>query len=503
MMDNYAMYLRKSRKDSEMEAQGIDTLQRHETILTAYAVSHGLTIGEIYREVVSGDSIESRPEMQRLLDDVRYGKWRGLLVMEVERLARGDTKDQGTVAEAFKYSETLIITPQRIFDPNNEADEEYFEFGLFMSRREYQTIKRRMQAGIRQSTLEGNYLSPVPPYGYDIIDHGRRNRTLAPNENQAPVVKMVFEWYTNDMLSTCQITRKLTEMQIPTAKGLSNWSTYSVGHILINPVYIGKVTLGKYKQKTEFVDGQYKKVNRKSNEGEYILADGKHPPLIDMDTWNAAQARHTKIPRVKRDNTLKNPLAGLLYCAECGKAMHHKITANPYGRYARYIHRIGTDCPNIHGTASAREVVQAVCAALEQNIADYEIRLESPQESREAKEIISSLERRLEALMAKKKKLLIFFEDDLYTAEEFKERKADIQAQIDSVEASIAEAKEKENQVIDFQETATRLSCALSALSDDSVSAKAKNDLLKQIVKRIDYSRKTCKEPFEIDIELL
>lgn len=59
--------------------------------------------------------------------------------MEIERLARGDTIDQGIVAQTFKYSGTRIITPARDYDPSSEADEEYFEFGLFMSRREYQT----------------------------------------------------------------------------------------------------------------------------------------------------------------------------------------------------------------------------------------------------------------------------------------------------------------------------------------------------------------------------
>ncbi len=49
--------------------------------------------------------------------------------------------DQGIVSQAFKYSGTRIITPTKTYDPNNEFDEEYFEFGLFMSRREYQTIR--------------------------------------------------------------------------------------------------------------------------------------------------------------------------------------------------------------------------------------------------------------------------------------------------------------------------------------------------------------------------
>ena len=96
-----AIYLRKSRKDKELEDSGIDTLERHEKILRDLAEQQGLIIGEVYREVVSGDSIDSRPEMQRLIGDVHNNKWPAVLVVELERLARGDTKDQGIVAEAF------------------------------------------------------------------------------------------------------------------------------------------------------------------------------------------------------------------------------------------------------------------------------------------------------------------------------------------------------------------------------------------------------------------
>ena len=92
--------------------------------------------------------------MQELLTDVENGLWAGVLVIEVERLARGNTLDQGIVSNTFKYSNTKIITPTKIYDPNNEFDEEYFEFGLFMSRREYNTIKRRLHRGIIESVKE-------------------------------------------------------------------------------------------------------------------------------------------------------------------------------------------------------------------------------------------------------------------------------------------------------------------------------------------------------------
>ena len=158
-MDNrlYAMYLRKSRKDMDAERNGVDTLARHEQMLQTFANQSKFQIGKIYREVVSGDTIAARPEMQQLLHDVENELWKGVLVVDVERLARGDSIDQGFIAQVFKYSETLIITPVKAYDPNNEYDEEFFEYGLFQARREYKAITRRQQRGRIQSLKEGKW----------------------------------------------------------------------------------------------------------------------------------------------------------------------------------------------------------------------------------------------------------------------------------------------------------------------------------------------------------
>lgn len=168
---SYLIYLRKSRKDVELEQYGDEeTLARHERVLLDLAKTNGYEIGAIYREVVSGETISARPEMQRLISEVEQGLWDGVLVMEVERLARGDTIDQGIVARAFKLSSTKIVTPVKTYDPDNEYDEEYFEFGLFMSRREYKTINRRIQRGRVSAAKEGKYVSSTPPYGYDRVN---------------------------------------------------------------------------------------------------------------------------------------------------------------------------------------------------------------------------------------------------------------------------------------------------------------------------------------------
>ena len=101
-MEHYCIYLRKSRKDEEAETKGEgETLARHEKILINLAKKMNLPIGKIYREVVSGDSISARKEMQDLLQDVENGMWRGVIVMEVERLARGNTLDQRNCIKYF------------------------------------------------------------------------------------------------------------------------------------------------------------------------------------------------------------------------------------------------------------------------------------------------------------------------------------------------------------------------------------------------------------------
>ena len=107
----YCLYLRKSRADREHYAQDTDVLARHEHILMELAKKLNITITKIFREVVSGDTIATRPEVQQLLSEVEDGLWDGVLVVEVERLARGDTIDQGIISRSFTYSHTLIITP--------------------------------------------------------------------------------------------------------------------------------------------------------------------------------------------------------------------------------------------------------------------------------------------------------------------------------------------------------------------------------------------------------
>lgn len=303
----YSLYLRKSRADLEAEERGEgETLARHEKMLIELARRYGFSIGKIYREIVSGESIEARPVVQELLKDVESGRWKGVLVVEVERLARGDTIDQGRVAKSFKFSNTKIITPIKIYDPNDEFDEEYFEFGLFMSRREYKTINRRLQRGRVSSVKEGKYVGSVAPFGYDRVKLVKdKGYTLAKND-EAPVVEKMFQLYAYNEIAINEVVRRLNLAGYKPRKA-KEWTISGVKDILSNQIYIGKIRWDSRKTVKEYRNGKI--VNTRPRNENYTLCDGLHEPIIDMETWNIVQEKRSKhTPAVIHNKVVQNPL---------------------------------------------------------------------------------------------------------------------------------------------------------------------------------------------------
>lgn len=326
----YLLYLRKSRADLEAEARGEgETLKRHERQLLDLAKKQKLSIGGIYKEIVSGESIAARPIMQQLLTEVEQGLWEGVIVMEVERLARGNTLDQGIVAQAFQYSNTKIVTPMKTYDPNNEFDQEFFEFGLFMSRREYKTINRRLQSGRSAATKEGKWVSNKAPYGYKRVklehDSGF-SLEIIPEE--AEVIKLIYDLYVTNKMGPDNISKQLEHLGYKSPSNTSIWSSHTIRDILINPTYCGKIRWGWRAHAKTVSDGEIK-VSRPRSEN-FELSDGLHEPIISDKLFNLAQEIRdsNSVPRINPKCKIKNPLSGIIFCSECGRTM----TRRPYNQ---------------------------------------------------------------------------------------------------------------------------------------------------------------------------
>lgn len=490
--DLYAMYLRKSRADIELEAiSKEETLARHKAMLYALAERHGILPNQIvvYHEIVSGDSLDSRPEALRLLADVHARKYKGVLVTEVERLARGNTKDQGEVAEAFSMSSTLIITPQKVYNPDIETDEEYFEFGLFMSRREFKTLNRRQKAGKEQAVREGNYIPPVPPYGFDVVRKSKKDRYLVEKPEESRIVKMIFDWYTEDRKPTSWIAKQLTLMNIPTKNKGKEWARATIKDILFNAHYIGKVSWGEQQTVKEKDPLTGKVVKRRRNSGNVQYYEGKHKGFISEEQfWKVRTIYGTQAP-AKVNAELVNPLSGILVCARCGRAIGFQ--SYPDNRISRFHHPYGVHMCKMK-TLFAPVVIDAILNALQTHIEDFQIKIDTGEANEEAgrqKAIIEAMEAELAKQERMKRRMFESWEadDGTYTKEEFLERKQMYVQTIDSLKAKIEEAKTNAPAPIDYEERITNIHAVIECLNDPDIDARSKNDFMKQVIEKIEF----------------
>ena len=507
-LKKYAIYLRKSRADLEAEKLGEgETLARHKKILTELAARKGLYIGEIYQEIVSGaDKIEDRPEIKRLIEDCYAGKWTGVLVVEVSRLSRGNQGDAQIILDCLKYGNrnngVLVITPTKTYDiAHNHDDEEYMEFELFMSRREYKLIKRRMDRGREQAVVEGNYMGSYRPYGYDILKT-KTARTLVPNEEEAAIVKLIFEWTLKENLTPYKVATRLTTMGVPTYTGTAEWAKDTVKTILTNPTYIGKVRWNDRMQVKTMVNGELVTSRPRSNHTEkYMLFDGKHKAIIDEETFKAASTRFHS-DKTKGNLRLINPLAGILVCKNCQKTMAYQAYKHHGGKTSpRHLHPQSQLCKV--KSALASDVMNAVIHSLKMYIKDFECKIDNLPDVDEntIQSQIQALQNERRKIEKKLAKLFDAWEEETISNNEFVERKAVNTARIESIEKQMNELEDSIPEKEEYQEMIMKLSDALESLKDETLDADIKNAYLKQIVDKIEFSRENDTE-FILDIYL-
>ena len=505
-IDVYAIYLRKSRADLEAEKLGEgETLARHKKILLELAARKGLYIGKIYQEVVSGDTIAARDEIKKLLNDCYAGKYKGILVVEVTRLSRGNQGDAQTIMDCLKYSNmnagVLVVTPTKTYDvARSQEDEEYMEFELFMSRREYKMIHKRMDRGRKQAVVEGNFMGAFRPYGYDIVK-GRKTRTLVPNEYEAPIVKQIFEWAAKDELSPWTIAKRLSAMGVRSYHGDTNWTKSTIQDLLKNPVYTGKVHWNRRMKVKIMVNNELKVTRPRHKTDQYMLYDGKHKQhaLVDEETFRLVQTRYHP-DRSKSNAPLKNPLAGLLRCKKCDRVMYLQ-THNGKRRH-RFTHTPNTEGCRVK-SATYDDVIAAIRHALRLYMEDFELKIEntSDVDERAIEKQIEALKKEVVKIKRRKNSLIEMREDRSITHNEFIERKAVHDQKLEILEEQIYELENTIPEKEEFEEKLLMVSDALIAMTDDELDAETKNTFLKKIVSQIDFSRENGDE-FILDIDL-
>lgn len=486
----YCMYLRKSRQDLEAEAHGEgETLLRHEKMLVEMAARMGLDVAPdgIYREVVSGDTIAARPEIQRLLQDVQDGKWQGCLVTEISRLARGDSIDQGIVMQTFKYSRAVIVVyPGQIYNPQNDFDETALEMSLFLSRQEYKMMRRRMQAGRAASVREGHYVGGKRPYGYQVVKiKGNKGYTLQQIPEEARIVRQAFSWYLYDGLGATAIAKRLNAMGSRTYNGCL-WDAGNVRHMLFLPVYAGFVQWYKREERPAIIDGR--KIKTRPFSERYILAKGLHEPIVTEEEFQRVRqiAESNRCRPVAQRYAIQTPLAGLIKCSFCGKAMIRHTSAMGVFCACRT-----PGCPC--SSAPYDVVISAVLDALRGWVLSFGDS-PAPAPRPAASPVDDAVAIAQNAADAARHQLDVaknMLESEVYSIEEYLERKRVLTEKIAAAEAEASSLRSKASAM--STEDAIRallpqVRAVLEAWPHTS-SPQEQNVLLRSVLSRIDYTK--------------
>ena len=489
------VYLRKSRTDDPLLSVE-EVLAKHEAILDEWAEKYlGMKVPEEnkFREVVSGETIADRPKVQEILKKIESPKYKAILTVEVQRLSRGDLEDAGRLIKLLRYTDTLVITPPKTYDLRDEYDRDSFERELKRGNEFLEYQKKIMNRGRLLSVSQGNYIGSRPPYGYNkvwVTEGKRKCPTLAINEEEANVVRMIFDMYVNQDMGRPSICFRLDELGIKPPKG-KNWSAAGLKDLLENVHYLGKVRWNWRKTVTIVEDGEIIKTSPKSKIGEYLVYEGKHEPIISEELFNKALEKQGKNHRAKPTTKVRNPFATILYC-QCGRIM----TLRTYKAHDGKPRMVCNDHGHCHtGTCTYDELTNAVVDILKQCIADFEIRIKSDSGDsvKLHEKLLKSLEKKMQDLEAKE---IAQWEaqanpdpSQRMPPDIFKILNERLLREKDEVKEAMCNARKSMPAPIDYQEKLHRFREALDALLDPDVDAQKKNRLLKDCIERITYNR--------------
>lgn len=488
-MDIFAMYLRKSRSDEQAEARGEgDVLARHRKTLQELATRNEHMFSAEYAEVASGDSLSGRPEAQRLLLDVMAGKYTGVYCMALDRLSRGAAEDQAAVIRAFQASGTLLITPEKVYDFCQAADEDFGELKLMFSRIEHKAIKRRMYAGRERSAKDGCYIGARIPFGYSKVQaKGKDGPTLAIVPEQAEVVREMFQMYA-DGKSSYFIADHLNAQGIKPNYS-DSWTPSSIRCILHNPLYIGKISWGK-KVSRPAPEGSVKRViNSKA-----ILSEGKHQAIVSEALWAAVAARldGNAAPAIKNGKALQNPLHGLVYCARCGYAMQRHNGKRYDKKHDRpdALRCYNRQCKQMRADLATVEtmILRHLDAYYSQVEEPSPLQIQQKKDRQKAAKLIQDQIKQAEAQQSRQADLL---EQGVYSVEDFLARRESLRERLVELHRRLDEVTAPDVYEMAYQawRDVVPRSMTVSEAYRRAPDNETKNALLAALVKRVTYDK--------------
>ena len=484
----WIMYLRKSRQDDPNETVE-EVLAKHEAQLQDWAereLGHRIPEEYIIREIVSGERISDRKGMQKVLKAIESNEVAGIICKDAPRLSRGDLLDCGTLITTLQFTSTLVATPMMVYNIEDKMERRFFQDELLRGSSYLDYVKEVLATGREVAvTKRGAYIGATAPYGYKKVKIGKLC-TLEPHETEADVVRMVYDLYLNHDMGFHAIGRKLDSMGIKPRTGQC-WRDTTIRQMVSNHHYDGKVIYGKRKTKTVIEDGkQVRKRPRLVDDSQFAIVEGQHPALIDHETFVKANEKRVNNPRIIKDMTLSNPLAGLLVCSKCGHVMRKTHHTHADHRYT-----CQTKKPICMKSIKVKEVIEAVTIALEEaELPNLKAKMDGGQGNSAAiqQKILEGLMKQMAEYREQEETQYELLETKKYTPELFEKRNAALREKMKQCEIQIEETRRTMPKPVDYAERILALEDAIKALRDNTLTPEEQNRFLKRIIERIEIT---------------
>lgn len=443
------------RVSTEKEAQ-IDSLEKQIEFFNEFTKKNGYELYKLYAdEGISGKQIKHRKQFQQMMIDAKAKKFDKVVVKDVSRFARNTVDLLQSVRELKSYG------VQVDFLNNGEVMEGGSEFILTilgaMAQQESANMSKRVKFGKDITAKKGRVPNLV--FGYDKIPDERY--TLKINEEEAKIVKEIFESYVYKGIGTTKVAWNLNDRGIRTKKTKSKWVQTSIVRMLKNPIYTGRVT-NKKSEVTDFITGTRKGLP----EEEWIVVEKPEMRIISDELFNRAQElleqRSNEFKLNNKREKTEYVFSTLIYCKHCGysfRRIKRKYTADG-PEYIRWVcsgrNSMGVNhCPNTT-VIDEEELLNAIKIYLKsiiKNKKDFMKAVEKEfekitklRENNERSE--ESLLKEIEKVTVKKQKYMEMFQNEIINIQELKKYTNPLNEDIARLERELklitSEIKEKD-----------------------------------------------------------
>lgn len=303
------------RVSTEMQSEEGFSLEAQKSRLLSYIESQGWTLVDDYAdEGASAKNIE-RPALQRLIADMRKGKFEVVLVYRLDRLVRSVT-DLHAMLQEFERNNVKFKSATEVFDTTSAMGRLFITMVGAMAQWERENLAERVTMGMQKRHEEGKRNGAKAPFGYDIGADG----DLVPNEAEAKWVRYIFESFKTK--GRKMIASELNNNGVRTKSG-ALWNDFALHYIVTNPVYYGALRWN------------YRKLSGARTHEETIVT-ANHVPLVSKELYEEVQAVRTARKGTGFKSDTHYPFTGIIKCARCGKSFVGAKRKKKNGEYRFY-----------------------------------------------------------------------------------------------------------------------------------------------------------------------